>query len=241
MNAAQSIDYSIAFMTGLLASGHCVGMCGSLVSAFFLRMGDKAQGFMPYAAYHAARLGVYAMAGIAAAALGMALVGTGILGKAQGILQIAAGLIVILLGLDILGIGLFRLPLLRVPISLFQGIFLRATERGVIAGSAMGGLLNGIMPCSLTLAMAVKATTAPSPLEGGMLMLAFGAGTLPSMIFVATIFRALGARARGLLMKAAALFVIGLGLFTLVQGITYFNVVKNLPNWVIPESHHHQH
>ncbi|MCK7500035.1 MAG: sulfite exporter TauE/SafE family protein [Comamonadaceae bacterium] len=30
-------------MTGILGSGHCVGMCGALVSGFFLKFGEPAQ------------------------------------------------------------------------------------------------------------------------------------------------------------------------------------------------------
>lgn len=35
------LSYWLAFMTGLLGSGHCLGMCGGLVSAFFMRLGAK--------------------------------------------------------------------------------------------------------------------------------------------------------------------------------------------------------
>ena len=93
-------SYGLAFMTGLLGSGHCLGMCGGLVSSFFMRLGAKA--YAPYLAYHAARVTVYTLIGLAAASLGAVLVQTGIIGKAQGILQIVAGLVVILLGLEIL-------------------------------------------------------------------------------------------------------------------------------------------
>ena len=87
------LSYWLAFMTGLLGSGHCLGMCGGLVSAFFMRLGAK--GIWPYLAYHGARVMVYGSIGLMAAALGAVLVATGQFGKFQGILQIAAGIIVI--------------------------------------------------------------------------------------------------------------------------------------------------
>jgi sulfite exporter TauE/SafE len=34
-----AISYGAAFMVGLLGSGHCLGMCGGLVSAFFMKVG----------------------------------------------------------------------------------------------------------------------------------------------------------------------------------------------------------
>jgi uncharacterized protein len=42
--AISELSYWLAFMTGLLGSGHCLGMCGGLVSAFFMRLGPKASG-----------------------------------------------------------------------------------------------------------------------------------------------------------------------------------------------------
>ena len=244
------IDLTLAFMAGILGSGHCVGMCGSLVSAFFLRLSGNAPGvagppgrdgaaaatgtgigILTYGAYHGARISVYALVGTVAALLGLALTSTGLIGKAQGVLQILAGVIVILLGLDILGLKAFQIPILRVPVGLFRSVFIKATEKGPVTGAALGGVLNGFMPCALTLAMAVKATTATAPWEGTLLMLAFGLGTLPSMLFVSLVFGKLGAKVRGRLLKAAAIFVIGLGVSTLWQGVTFFNVMKNLPNW----------
>lgn len=95
----------------------------------------------------------------------------------------------------------------------------------------MAGTLNGFMPCALTLAMAVKATTAGSAGGGALLMFVFGLGTLPSMLLVSVLFARLGARVRGRLLQVAAIFVIGLGVATLYQGVTFFEVMKGLPNW----------
>lgn len=36
---AIEFSYWLAFMTGLLGAGHCLGMCGGLVSAFFMKVG----------------------------------------------------------------------------------------------------------------------------------------------------------------------------------------------------------
>lgn len=226
------LDYSLAFMTGLLGSGHCIGMCGSLVCAFFVKM-EKSDDtvILPYAAYHLSRIGVYALFGTLAAALGLALISTGLLGKAQGILQIVAGVVVIFLGLDILGWSPLKVSAFKMPVDLFRRIYQTAAQRGPVVGATMGGLLNGFMPCALTLAIAVKATSAEMPWQGTLLMLAFGAGTLPSMLFASVAIRKLGVRARGLLLKGAALFVIVLGANTLYQGISFFQVMKSLPNW----------
>ena len=103
-----------------------------------------------------------------------------------------------------------------------------AAQKDPILGAFIGGAINGLMPCSMTMAMTVKATTAPSPSEGMLLMLAFGAGTLPSMLFASVLFGKLGPRLRGGLQKLAALFVIALGVSTLWQGLRFYLVMYKL-------------
>ncbi|RAU20331.1 sulfite exporter TauE/SafE family protein [Paramagnetospirillum kuznetsovii] len=227
----EELSYSLAFMAGILGSGHCVGMCGSLVSACFVRMGEAGKGILPVMAYHGARVSIYVLVGLLAATLGLALVSTGIIGKVQGILQIVAGLVVIALGLDILGWLPRRLPLIGMPMRSFGKYYFAASAKGPVRGAALAGLMNGLMPCALTLAVAVKASTAPDIWQGGMLMLAFGLGTLPSMLFVSLVLAKLGAKARGWLLKGAAVVVIALGAATLMQGLRFFMVMKNLANW----------
>ncbi|WP_126446027.1 sulfite exporter TauE/SafE family protein [Sulfuricystis multivorans] len=222
----MDISFGAAFMVGLLGSGHCLGMCGGLVSAFFLKL--NARGPWPYLGYHTGRIAVYATIGLIAALLGSALVSTGRLGLAQGALQIVAGLIVILLGLDLLGLAPIRNAFGFAPLSWLRRQFMTATQKGPIVGSLIGGAINGLMPCSMTLAMAVKATTAPTPPEGMLLMLAFGAGTLPSMLSASLLFGKLGPALRGGLLKAAALTVIALGVSTFWQGLRYFLVMSRL-------------
>jgi sulfite exporter TauE/SafE len=222
----QTAAYSLAFMTGLLGSGHCLGMCGALVSGFFMKF--EAKGVTGYLAYHAGRLSVYALIGLIAASLGVLLAASGLFGRAKGVLQIVAGLVVILLGLELLGISPIRNRLAFAPIAWLRGQFMQATRRGAIRGALIGGAINGLMPCSMTMAMAVQATTAPTPPEGVLLMLAFGAGTLPSMLSASVLFGKLGPRLRGWLLKGAALFVIVLGAATLYQGIRYSLVMAKL-------------
>ena len=224
--AVVEFSYALAFMTGLLGSGHCLGMCGGLVSAFFMKL--QARGPWPYLTYHAGRIGMYALVGLVAALLGAVLVSTGRIGLAQGVLQIVAGAIVILLGLDLLGVSPIRNVYGFAPVAWLRRQFRTAAQKGPIVGALIGGAINGMMPCSMTMAMAVQATTAPSPAEGMALMLAFGAGTLPSMLSASVLFGKLGPRLRGALQKVAALFVIALGLATLWQGVRFDLVMGKL-------------
>jgi sulfite exporter TauE/SafE len=225
---AQIVEfsYALAFMTGLLGSGHCLGMCGGLVSGCFMKL--QAKGVWPYAAYHSVRIGIYAVIGLVAALLGTVLVASGMTGLAQGVLQIVAGAIVILLGLDLLGVSPIRNNYGFAPVAWLRRQFATAMQKGPVTGAAISGAINGLMPCSMTMAMAVQATTAPSPPEGMLLMLVFGAGTLPSMLFASVLFGKIGPRLRGGLQKLAALFVIALGISTFWQGLRFYLVMYKL-------------
>ena len=226
--AGVDVDYTFALMAGLMGSGHCVGMCGALVSGFFLKFSKDLNGPAPYIAYHGARIGVYSLAGVLAAIVGQALVSTGLIGTTQGVLQIIAGIVMILMRLDIMGLLRLNLSFCGLSSGTMRKVFLSATRKGPVIGSLMAGTLNGMMPCTLIFAMAIKATTADSPLEGGLLLLIFGVGTLPSMLFVSLAFGKLGAKVRGWLLKGAALIVIVMGGSTVYQGGRFFHIMRGL-------------
>lgn len=219
--ASSGIDYSLAFFAGFLGSGHCLGMCGALVSGFFMRKGNN-KSHLPYFLYQVCRIFVYTCIGFAAASLGVVLVSSGLFGKIQSILQMLIGCIVIILALGILGWLPFQGSIRLIPMSVLRKGFAKVQTQGPITGSCIAGFLNGMMPCPLTFAMAVKATTAPSILEGGLLMLTFGAGTLPMMLFISVAFGKLSAKFRGLMLKTAVFIMIIMGLNTVYMGLSFY-------------------
>jgi len=220
--AATGFDYSLAFIAGFLGSGHCLGMCGALVSGYFMKSGGN-KSYLPYLAYQVSRISVYTAVGVLAATLGVVLVSSGLFGKLQSILQMLIGAIVILLAMGILGWIPFQGSIRLIPMQLWRKGYVSASQKGPIAGAGIAGLLNGLMPCPLTFAMAVKATSATSLWEGGALMLTFGAGTLPMMLFISIAFGKISAKLRGLMLKFAALIMMFMGLNTLHKGMAFFS------------------
>ena len=219
--AAGGFDYSLAFMAGVLGSGHCLGMCGALVSGYFMKAGAS-RSLRPYFFYQFARIFVYTLVGFAAAALGVVLVSSGVFGKVQSILQMFIGSVVIILALGILGWIPFQGSVRLIPMNLLRKGYAASRTRGPILGAMIAGLLNGLMPCPLTFAMAVKATSATTIMEGGLLMLTFGAGTLPTMLFVSMAFGKMSANFRGLMLKSAALIMIIMGCNTIYMGMSFY-------------------
>lgn len=219
--AAGGFDYGLAFMAGVLGSGHCLGMCGALVSGYFMKAGPS-RTYLPYFVYQFARIFVYTMVGFAAAALGFVLVSSGVFGKVQSILQMFIGSVVIILALGILGWIPFQGSVRLIPMNLLRRGYAESRTKGPILGATIAGLLNGLMPCPLTFAMAVKATSATTIMEGGLLMLTFGAGTLPTMLFVSVAFGKMSAHFRGLMLKSAALIMIIMGCNTIYMGMSFY-------------------
>lgn len=183
----------------------------------------------PFAVYHGTRVLTYIVLGVAGALLGRVLEQSGIFGKGQGVLMMAAGVVVTLLGI---------------------GIVRRATwgTRSGCSGSALnstacaatpagrgfwalpfGGLINGLMPCSLVFSVAIKAAAAAEPLRAGLLMLFFGLGTLPGVL-PGSMLAAFGGRAGGLWMRLGGIGVVALGVKTTYEGMVFFNIMKGLAN-----------
>lgn len=221
MAAAGGFDYGLAFMAGVLGSGHCVGMCGALVSGCFMKPG-MSKSYLPYFAYQFARIFVYTLVGFAAATLGVVLVSSGVFGQVQSILQMIIGVVVIVLALGILGWIPFQGSLKLLPMNLLRKGYAESRSKGPLLGATIAGVLNGLMPCPLTFAMAVKATSATTIMDGGLLMLTFGAGTLPTMLFVSVAFGKMSAQFRGLMLKSAALIMIAMGCNTIYMGLSFY-------------------
>ena len=221
MATATGFDYTLAFVAGFLGSGHCLGMCGALVSGYFMNSG-KTKSYLPYFAYQLTRISVYGLVGVSAAALGVVLVDSGLFGEMQSILQMVIGAVVIVLAMGILGWIPWQGSIRLLPKQALRTGYATAKQKGPVLGAMIAGLLNGLMPCPLTFAMAVKATTAPTLLEGGGLMLVFGAGTLPMMLFISVAFGKINAKLRGFMYKAAALLMMVMGLNTIHKGLSFY-------------------
>jgi sulfite exporter TauE/SafE len=218
-------------MTGVFGAFHCLGMCSGIASGFFIYYGGEGS-VSPHLVYHGTRILVYTLLGASGAAVGQVLVQTGIVGKAQGILFILAGLAVILIGLRVIGL----LPSKRkeqpaqisVPIKDITTPDNKSKKR---FAPLIGGLLNGFVPCSLVFSVAIKAISSANPMEAAMLMLAFGLGTWPAMLTLSLLSAVTIKRVSGLGIKLAGITVIVLGIWTLYEGIIFYDVMRGLSNY----------
>jgi uncharacterized protein len=221
--------YALAFLTGLLGAGHCLGMCSGLAAGPGLHQSTWWHPG-PLLAYHGSRIAVYVALGTLGAALGRTLVQTGALGKVQGLLMILAGLVIIGLGLSLTGLLPWFTPsrcrgtALCVPAPVAFASW-RARLAPVLAG-----LGNGLVPCSLVFSVATRATASADPLQAAGLMLSFGLGTLPTMGTVTALGGLIGHQAQGLTLRLAGAVVSLLGAWTLYEGLVFYQVMSGLAN-----------
>jgi sulfite exporter TauE/SafE len=177
----------LALSAALLAfygTAHCAAMCGGFVASTFTGHGGP-RSTLAALSMHAGRLASYATAGAIAGALGAT--PAMLLGSARfhAVLFSLAALVLVVTGLRIAGVRLVRPP----RIALMQPLWRKATAAARRLGpldtlpKRLGlGVLWGWAPCALVYSALPMALVAGSPARGALVMLAFGAGTLPALL-----------------------------------------------------------
>ncbi|GAB4347271.1 MAG: sulfite exporter TauE/SafE family protein [Desulfobulbaceae bacterium] len=212
--------YSIVFTTALLGSGHCIGMCGPIVAALSLTDPARPRGMLFHLFYNAGRLTTYVFIGMLAGWIGSLLNRSDSFTLVTQTLLIAADLFVILIGLRTGGIfpRLLRIPVEFPAANRIVTDFIARLNRMPAAAAAFPtGLLMGFLPCGFLYAIALAAAGRGSLLEGGLIMLFFGLGTLPALFFFGSAVQWLSGSLRGELLRWAGLLVVGVGGYNLVN------------------------
>lgn len=189
--------YLAMFLMGLAGGLHCAAMCGGFASAAaqtdwqpVRRLGSGIA--LPAIVWqHLGRLASYAFLG--ALVGGMAAAGrwapTWL--PVQVAMFVAANLLLIGFGLGLIGreVGTRRIE------ALGHGLFRRAQAvlariplRGASRQFGMG-LIWGLVPCGLVYAALAGAALAADPVEGAILLLAFGSGTVPNLLAAQWVIR----------------------------------------------------
>jgi len=174
-----------AFIVGLLGGGHCAGMCGGIVGAVSLTLPGRHPRLAYLLAYNGGRIASYGLAGGLAGALGASsLVLNRLLPVEQG-LYLLANLMLVALGLYLAGLWQGVLVLERAGGLLWRR--LQPLTKSLVPlrspwHALQLGALWGWLPCGLVYSVLVAALASGSALQGAGLMLAFGLGTLPTLL-----------------------------------------------------------
>lgn len=215
------LDLWFIFLTTLLGSAHCIGMCGGMAAACSLGSGlDNNQPFwhphrihLPLL-YTLGRLGTYMVLGALTGWLGSMTLLYLRPSPFFALPHLAVGVVMILMGLNT--IGLFSMPN---STSTTTGWLARKIFSASPTYKALGlGGLTGLLPCSMHWAFQAKAFTAGSLTGGLFILLAFGLGTLPAMWGFALLSTWLDHRARQRVIQIAGIMIILLGGLSLKRG-----------------------
>ncbi len=239
--AALPVSGGVAF--GLLLAGatgsvmHCAPMCGGFVlgqvadrmarlpAARLCEM-QRVRGAL-LLPYHLGRITTYTGLGALAGFAGSALSRAPWFGWLSGALLLVAALLFV-------GLALRRLvpawhawlPAATAAPPGFVGLIARVTrgvDRSTVAGGLLLGLALGSLPCGFLYAALTAASASGGPVSGAFAMMAFGLGTVPSLIAVGIAGQAAGRRWERvtsaaapavMLLNAGVLAALGLGAIT---------------------------
>jgi len=210
-----------AFLVGLLGGGHCVGMCGGIVGAVSMHL-PQSKSKVPFLlSYNAGRILSYTFAGAIAGLVGASSFFLEHVLPIQHVLYGISSLMLIALGLYLAGI--------------WHGItYLEGAGKGIwktlqpyskryipvqnIKQAFFLGSLWGWLPCGLVYSVLIAAIATGSAINGGLAMLAFGLGTLPTLLTMGmaavrlkTVLQNIWVR------RASGLLVLGFGLLGLLR------------------------
>lgn len=217
-------EVAIAFISGLLGSGHCIGMCGP----FALALGAHATNWRVNAErqlfYAAGRIFTYGCAGLAAAFLGSRLRSQfSAWLSVQAVLSALAGVVLITQGLRILQPGWFIVRGARRTLTCEVAKQLRSilTAPGKCE-VFLAGVATGFLPCALVYANLAIAASSAKPLVGASLMTAMGLGTVPLMFLTGVGGSVVKIVTRQRLIRCAACLIIATGCLSLFRATTYW-------------------
>jgi sulfite exporter TauE/SafE len=175
-----------AFMLALLGGLHCAGMCGGFIGALQVNRPASVPAARLAAGYHLGRVTSYTLAGALVGLIGGQLYAADVLPVQIGLLLLGSAMLLVI-GASLLGRSawLKRLE----PGGLWVWKLVGPLARRVypprsFAQAGVAGLAWGWIPCGMVYAALPLALVVGGPLQGALVMLAFGLGTLPNLLLV---------------------------------------------------------
>jgi uncharacterized protein len=226
------LDLLLIAILGFLGSfGHCFGMCGPLTMAFSLPHHQETRDWRQQLKFHIllnlGRMLSYTLVGAGIGALGSVLIEggqlAGIGSELRRWIAIATGLMLIWFGLGQLKPNLLpRIPVLHPLLSgkLHDRLSKEMVNLSLQSRSwtpALLGMTWGLMPCGFLYAAQIKAAETGNLWMGAATMLAFGLGTLPTMLGVGVSASLVSQDKRSQLFRLGGWVTLTIGAITLLR------------------------
>ena len=213
-------SYGEIFLSGLVTGTHCIVMCGGIMlttASAELQKRKRTNGWNAALGWNSGRVFICACSGMIFGAVGTVITYTV---KLKSFVYTLAGLLVALTGLQMWGI---IPPLRRVSLALPSPCGITSGHHGkIFRFPVMLGCLTGLMPCGASYSMWLIAMTAGSAIRGGLTMLFWALGTVPSMLLFAAFGTLLPQKAAKWMQKVNVVVITTLGLRMLINGLRLF-------------------
>jgi sulfite exporter TauE/SafE len=214
------MEYLLIAFTAFLGSYHCIGMCGFIPT--LIKHKSWLTGNLLYSI---GRVFSYTFLGFVAGYLGMFFKNVEFQYFQKGV-SVFLGLMIIFFGLQIMGNikekGIIGLDYIYSNIADLMGKF---REHPLFLG-----MFNGLLPCPLVYAFLMKAIAEGNPLKGALVMVAFGIGTIPAMLFASKLLSKLTGQQRKFFVKIAGFIVVLFGVWMILRTFG-----------ILTMHHHHNH
>ncbi len=204
------------FLIGLFSSVHCLAMCGGLCGVFCRNNST----FKTILLINLGRIITYVVLGLIFAGIVQGLVIQLPLAQIGFWIRSLLGIVLIFLGIRIL----CNKSSLH---GFFENNFIwqkakkqlhKITKKNSTLAYFSKGLIWGLIPCGLLYGVLLAAAATRQVFEGGLFMLAFGLGTLPSMFVAAGLIKTFEKKLQSKSLRySAGLFIIIIGLWSLLS------------------------
>jgi hypothetical protein len=231
-------------MAGLLGGWHCMAMCGGYVSTLATGYTGKPKPilharslFVRQLLTNSVRMSTYVVLGAAFGAAGGTVLGTEWVALQRGLYVAANALLLVLAtaiatgrsplaALEKAGLVLYRRVLPPVG---------RLGRQPGWSGQLALGVLWGLTPCALVYSVLPVAMLSGSALDGALVMLAFGLGTLPNLLAAGYVVGRAGPRLRAQAWRyAGASLIAAFALVGLYRAVFVPQALAHGPFCIVP-------
>lgn len=219
---ASITELSLVFLSGVLGSAHCIGMCGGIAATMSLGTRSVTGAILRQGCWSLGRTTTYVFLGVTAAAIGARFL------RAQSnavwwqaMFAIVAGLLLVVQGLHAAGWLSWKIRRKSGLPCVTRTVFSQFFSGGSSLSVFVAGLLTGFLPCGLVYSFLALAASSGSVAKGVLIMLSFGLGTIPVMLVTGAGLSGATIGIRRKLFRVAAISVLVTGLMTTARGITF--------------------
>lgn len=206
-----------AITLGFLGSLHCVGMCGPIGMALPAVSNTRASRITGIVLYNAGRVVMYSSLGIVFGLLGKSFVIAGY----QQALSVTLGVLILAI-LVIPERYLGKVPVINQfskAVSKIKAALGSLFKARSYSSLFTIGVLNGLLPCGLVYTAVAGAIALAEPVKGSLFMMAFGAGTVPTMLSLTLAGQKISMGARNSFKKAVPVFVFFMAVMLILRGL----------------------